>query len=251
MPLVTQVIVPLIPSLTPPLTLSLSLSASFRYYTCAAILSSKRSYLIRDVLNEVQSVSYLYSDPLTQFMEALYDHFDLTSAQEFAQQSYQLLQKDFFLHSYADKFLHQTRLLICEVYCGINCRVEIQTLSSILQLNEMETEKWIAEMISGKSAELTIPHSSSSQSNANANSGGVGLDLNLGSVTGVTNSLMNARIDSEKKQVIIDPPSRAVHQKIIERTKDLNIRCGILNGNLESLMNEQGDFILIQQSLQK
>lgn len=210
-------------------------------------MSSKRSHLVRDVLNEVQSMSYLYSDPLTQFIEALYDHFDLTAAQEFAQQSFQLLQQDFFFHSYAPQFLHQTRLLICEVYCGINSRVDIQTLSSILQLNEMETEKWIALMISGKSNDSL---SSSSSSQANATSGGLDL-VSSSSLTGVTTSLMNAKIDSEKKQVVIGAPSRAVHQRIVERTKDLNVRCGILNGNLENLMNEQGDYILIQQSIQQ
>jgi hypothetical protein len=203
-------------------------------------------------LNEVQSISYLYSDPLSQFIEALYDHFDLTAAQEFAQQSFQLLQQDFFFNSYAPQFLHQTRLLICEVYCGINSRVDIHTLSSILQLNEMETEKWIAVMISGKSNDSLSSSSSQANANTSGNVGVGGLDLvPSSSLTGVTTSLMNAKIDSEKKQVVIGAPSRAVHQRIVDRTKDLNVRCGILNGNLESLMNEQGDYILIQQSIQQ
>lgn len=201
-------------------------------------------------MNEVQSASYLYTDPVPQFFEALYDHFDLPSAQELAQKSFQLLKNDYFLRNYADKFMHQTRLLLCEVYCGINRRVEITTLSSILQLNETETEKWIAEMISGKSTELTLPVSNSSNQ---SNSTSVGLDnIALGPsgfTSGVTNGLVNARIDSDKKQVIIDPPSRAVHQRIIEKTKELNMRCGILNSNLESLVNEQGDYIMIQQKL--
>jgi hypothetical protein len=230
----------------------------FSYYTCAAILSSKRPYVIRDVLNEIQSVSYLYSDPLTQFMESLYDHFDLTAAQELSLNSAQLMRSDYFLRSYADKFLHQTRLLLCEVYCGINRRVEIQTLSSILQLNEMETEKWIAEMISGKSTELTLPSASSSSSASSANTNGLENISALGALSsssaggaGVNNGLMNAKIDSETKQVIIEPPSRAIHQKIIEKTKDLNIRCNILNSNLEGLMTEQADYILLQQQFNK
>lgn len=189
---------------------------------------------------------------MTQFFEALYDHFDLSSAQDLAQKSYQLLKNDYFLRNYADKFMHQTRLLLCEVYCGINRRVEINTLSSILQLNETETEKWIAEMISGKSTELTLPVSNSSNQANNPSTSVVLDNIALGPssfTSGVTNGLVNARIDSDKKQVIIDPPSRAVHQRIIEKTKELNLRCGILNSNLESLVNEQGDYIMIQQKL--
>jgi hypothetical protein len=209
------------------------------------------------VLHEIQSVSYLYSDPLTQFMESLYDHFDLPTAQDLALKSSQLMKSDYFLRAYADKFLHQTRLLLCEVYCGINRRVEINTLSSILQLNEIETEKWIAEMISGKSSELTLPTSTSSTSTASSSTNNTldHLSTALGGVAsasgGVNNGLMNARIDSEKKQVIIDPPSRAIHQRIIEKTKDLNIRSNILNSNLENLMTEQGDYILLQQQFNK
>ena len=53
-----------------------------RYYTAFVILSpTRRRTMLRDVLNEIQSLSYLYSDPITEFLESLYNQFDFDEAQ--------------------------------------------------------------------------------------------------------------------------------------------------------------------------
>ena len=53
-----------------------------RYYTAFIILSpTRRRTMLRDVLNEIQSLSYLYSDPITEFLESLYNQFDFDEAQ--------------------------------------------------------------------------------------------------------------------------------------------------------------------------
>jgi translation initiation factor 3 subunit E len=53
-----------------------------RYYVAAAVLSPRRRVLMRDVLSEIQLLSSAYSDPLTQVLEALYEHFDFNAAQQ-------------------------------------------------------------------------------------------------------------------------------------------------------------------------
>mmetsp|Transcript_16771 Transcript_16771/g.25199 ORF Transcript_16771/g.25199 Transcript_16771/m.25199 type:complete len:475 (+) Transcript_16771:67-1491(+) len=204
-----------------------------RYYTCAAILSSRRRVVMRDVLNEILATSYLHSDPMTQFVESLYDRFDFEEAQQRLTECLSIIKNDFFLQLYEDRFLHEARLLVCEVYCGINRRVDMVTLAEKLQLSEEEAEKWMVEMVRGASAANSQEGSSSGASHALASAG----------------VSFNARIDSSGKQVLMAPPPKMAHQKVADKTRDLTVRAGILNSNLESLMNEQGEYIIRQQQM--
>eukprot|EP00602_Paraphysomonas_sp_CaronLab_P010271 CAMPEP_0185019448 /NCGR_PEP_ID=MMETSP1103-20130426/2063_1 /TAXON_ID=36769 /ORGANISM="Paraphysomonas bandaiensis, Strain Caron Lab Isolate" /LENGTH=468 /DNA_ID=CAMNT_0027549771 /DNA_START=1 /DNA_END=1407 /DNA_ORIENTATION=+ len=201
-----------------------------RYYTCAAILSSHRRAVMMDVLNEILATSYLHSDPMTQFVESVYERFDFEEAQQRLSECLILMKNDFFLQIYADKFLHEARLLLCEVYCAINRRVNMVTLAEKLQLSEDEAERWMVEMVRG-----------AVQSNAQE---GSTTDSSSAAVT-----TLNARIDSSGKQVLMAPPPKMVHQKVADRTRDLTVRAGILNSNLENLMNEQGEYIMRQQQM--
>lgn len=192
-----------------------------RYYAAAAIMSSKRRVIIRDALAEIQSMSYLHSDPMTQLIESLYDRFDFAEAQSLLVQCTAMIQVDFFLQTFADKFLHEARIVICEVYCGINRRVDIVTLAEVLQLSEEEAEKWMVEMIRGAAV------ATASGETVNASS----------------TPAINARIDSDGKQVIMAPPVKSIHQSVVEKTRDLPARSGILTTHLESLVKEQGNYM--------
>ena len=45
-----------------------------------------------------------------------------------------LVKSDFFLQIYADKFMHEARVMICEMHCTINRRVDLVMLAQKLQV---------------------------------------------------------------------------------------------------------------------
>ncbi len=181
-----------------------------RYYTVAIILSPiKRKTALKDILQEISSMSYLYSDPLTQFLDSLFDAFDFDIAQVKLQECSKLVKNDFFLQAHADKFMHEARMLITEMYCTVHRSVDLKMLAEKLNLSDEEAEKWMVDMVRG-------------------------------TATGPT---LNAKIDSYGKQVIIAPPQRTAHKQVVEATKELTSRTGVLNHNLETLAKEQAFYI--------
>lgn len=184
-----------------------------RYYTAFVVLSPnrKRRELLRDVLAEIQNMAYLYSDPITEFLASLFNQFDFDEAQIKLLECQTLIRNDFFLQIYADNFMKQARLLICEMYCNINRQVDIVMLSEKLQLSEEEAEKWMVDIVR----------------------------------TATSGPTFDAKIDSSAKHVIMSTPSRTAHQVVMDKTKDLTARSGVLVSNLSSLMHDQA--ILIKQ----
>jgi len=75
--------------------------------------------MLRDLLNEISCMSYQYSDPITLFLESLFEQFDFDEAQNKLKECQELVKNDFFLQIYAEKFMHEARMLICEMYCTI------------------------------------------------------------------------------------------------------------------------------------
>ena len=183
-----------------------------RYYSCAALLSSKRRHVMRTALEEIQSISYLYSDPFTQLVESLYDRFDLDEAQVYLSKCLESMKQDFFLHSFVEKFLLEVRVSMCEVHCGLTRRVDMTMLSEKMQLSEDEAEKWMVDMVRGAAA------------------------------------LDGAKIDSSGKQVIMPVPSKTGHKQVIDRTRELTVRSSILASNVTSLLSEQATYIKQMQS---
>eukprot|EP01038_Epipyxis_sp_PR26KG_P006043 gene6043-8320_t len=181
-----------------------------RYYTAAVILSpNRRTTILKDILSEISSMSYQYSDPITSFLESLFDQFDFDAAQIKLQECRELVQNDFFLQFSADKFMHEARMLICEMYCTIHRKVDLTMLAEKLHLTDEEAEKWMVNLVRGSAA-------------------GPRLD---------------ATIDSSGKQVIISPPIKSTHKQIVESTRELSTRSGILSSNLENLIEDQGAYI--------
>lgn len=106
-----------------------------RYYSCAIILSKRRKVLIRDLLNEISCISHLYSDPITQFLESVYDQFSLNDAQVKLQQCLSIMKYDFFLSVFIQQFEHESRLIMCEILCALSSEVDLVSLSEKLQLS--------------------------------------------------------------------------------------------------------------------
>lgn len=181
-----------------------------RYYAAFVVLSpSRRKALLPQVLTEIQSMSYQYSDPMTQFLTLVYVDFDFDEAQNKLVECLALMKSDFFLQVYGDKFLREARLLICEVYCTINSRVDLVQLASQLQLTVEEAEKWMVEIV----------------------------------VNSKTSVPINAKIDSAAKVALIAPSSKATFQGVVDKTKDLSSRTGTLASNLGTVLQEQSPFI--------
>ena len=59
--------------------------------------------MLKDVLREIQEFSYLYSDPITQFLESLYKEFDFDVAQVKLAECQELIKQDFFLKNFLEK----------------------------------------------------------------------------------------------------------------------------------------------------
>lgn len=184
-----------------------------RYQTMAVILSPGRrgGSMLRNILEEIKSLNYLYSDPITQFLESLYTQFDFDEAQKRLVECQELIKNDFFLQKFGDRFTHEARVLICEMYCTINRRVDLSMLSSKLQLSEEEAEKWMVQMVRGSAS-----HSASS---------------------------IDAKINSSEKQVIMAAYSKSTQQMVADRTSELTQRTAAMASAMEKVMREGKDFI--------
>lgn len=181
-----------------------------RYYTAFVILSSsRRQKMLRDLLQGIQAMAYQYSDPMTEFLSSLYNQFDFDEAQVKLLECQELIRNDFFLTPFADKFMSEARMLICEMFCTINRKVDLAMLAGKLQMSEEDAERWMVEMVRN----------------------------------GTISATADAKIDASAKQVIMAPPGRAVHQVVIEKTRDLTARSSQLSTNLASLIHDQAPLI--------
>ena len=184
-----------------------------RYYTAAVILSpNRRSNTLHSILTEIQDMAYLYSDPVTQFLQSLYTNFDFDEAQVKLKQCQELIKHDFFLQIFLEKFIKEARVLICEMYCSINRKVDLVMLSKKLQLSEEEAEKWMVDMVR----------------NGSGNN---------------NKAYQDARIDSSSKQVLMALHNKTAHEMVFEKTNDLTQRGSILSTNLEDMLKENADYL--------
>eukprot|EP00605_Chrysophyceae_sp_TOSAG23-4_P000296 GSChrysophyteH1.ASY1.ANO1.341.1 assembled CDS len=183
-----------------------------RYYTAAVILSpSRRATMLKDVLREIREFSYLYSDPITQFLESLYKEFDFDGAQTKLAECQALIKQDFFLKNFLDPFTREARVLICEMYCTISKRVDLTMLATKLQLTEEEAEKWMVNMVRSSAT--------------------------------VKGSPLDAKIDSSGKQVLMSVNNMSPQQVVQEKTRDLTHRTGVLSATLELVTKEQRAYL--------
>ena len=212
-----------------------------RYYAVAIILSPiRRRTHLREILIEINNISYQYSDPITLFLQSLFQNFDFDEAQLKLIECYELIKTDFFLQIYVSKFIIESRILICEMYCTINHRIDLNMLSTKLQLTLDETERWMVDMIriesntnttsTNNSHTNTITHSNNSNNN--------------NQISNHNNTLLfDAKINSAAKQIIMTPPTKSGFQSIAEKTRELTTRSETLNNNLQKILPDQLNFI--------
>lgn len=172
-----------------------------RYLTAAVVTNRNRpvakgshvSYQkqLKDLVRIVRQEGYEYTDPVTQFINALYVDFDFEEAQKRLTEADEILQSDFFLASLADSFKDSARHLISESYCKIHQRIDIKDLSTRLGLSQDEGEKWIVNLI--------------------------------------RDTRVDAKIDYKEGTVVMNHPPQSVYQQVIERTKGGFFRTQVLS----------------------
>ena len=109
-----------------------------RYLTAAVVtnrskIKNTNAYQkqIKDLIRVVKQEGYEYTDPLTDFIKALYVDFDFEEAQKKLGEAEQILTDDFFLGSCAVSFVECARHLISESYCKIHQRIDIKYVSCL------------------------------------------------------------------------------------------------------------------------
>ncbi|RKP36425.1 eIF3 subunit 6 N terminal domain-containing protein [Dimargaris cristalligena] len=160
-----------------------------RYLAAAVVTNKRRKNNLRELVKVIEKEAYMYRDPITDFLLAIYVDFDFEAAQQKLQECEQVLVNDFFLLSTLDDFLENARCFVAEAYCRIHQRINIAELSSLVNLGTEEGEKWIANLI--------------------------------------RDTRMDAKIDFQENTVVMNPNLTSLYQQVIEKTKGISFRSQI------------------------
>ncbi|KTW27787.1 hypothetical protein T552_02227 [Pneumocystis carinii B80] len=166
-----------------------------RYLTVAVITLRSRSRnamsyqrRIKELVRVIDQELYEYTDPITDFISALYIQFDFDAAQDNLKKAEKIIKNDFFLVATYSDFINSAHYLMIEAYCKIYQRINIDDLSKSLNLSHTEIVKFIHDDI---------------------------VDL-------------NAKIGFEEGIITMNHPSLQIYQKIIERIKGITFRTQVL-----------------------
>lgn len=176
---------------------------------------------LKELVKLVDQENCTYSDPITNFMQALYVKCDFDLAEQILESCLEVLTQDFFIstgipmsdqsflsnlrnadnskNSLAHQFISEARVTICEAYCKIHNCINIDTMIRKLQ---------------GKS-ETNIPQQDAEK-----------FIVNL-----IRNVKLNAKIDTAQQQVVVTSTVPSVYQMLLDRTKTMTLRAGVLASN--------------------
>jgi len=152
-----------------------------RYIIVASVISKRR--FPKEIVKMVDQESYVYSDPITKFIETLYGPTDFEGAEAQLTLCASVLDNDPYLHLVKNEFLEASRLLIFELFCKLHNCIDTRLLASKLNMSHEESEKWIVNLIRG--------------------------------------AKLDAKIDTQANQVIIGSQAPALYQQLIDRTRSL------------------------------
>ncbi|KAI9319385.1 eIF3 subunit 6 N terminal domain-containing protein [Dichotomocladium elegans] len=161
-----------------------------RYLAAAVVTSKRRKNQMKELVKVIEQESYEYRDPVTEFVEALFIRFDFDGAQKKLKECEEVLTNDFFLGPIQDDFIESARQYISETYCRIHQKINIKEMTQTLNLGQEEGEKWIANLI--------------------------------------RDTRVDAKIDFEENTVVMNTPVTSIYQQVIERSKGLNFRSGVM-----------------------
>uniref|UniRef100_A0A5K3ESM6 Eukaryotic translation initiation factor 3 subunit E n=2 Tax=Mesocestoides corti TaxID=53468 RepID=A0A5K3ESM6_MESCO len=165
---------------------------------CVVISTDKRKKTqLRDVVHLIQQESYIYQDPITEFLECLYVKFDFDGAQQQLKICETVIPNDFFLTGCYEDFMENARLLMFEAFCRIHNCVGIKMLAEKLNMNVEDAESWIVNLI--------------------------------------RNAEMDAKIDSKKGLVFMGTHTVSPYQQVVEKTRNGAFTAHKLLDRLKSL----------------
>lgn len=183
--------------------ISLSCPYLFRYVSACLILQRRLKHLLQHhgLVWIMYHEAHAYQDPITRFLLALYTETDFDEAQRELQMGKRVCEGDYLLAQHAEDFEENARLLIFETYCRIHSCINIEMIASKLNMGAEEAELWIVKLIQ--------------------------------------NAKLDARIDSEKKRVVMSKAPPSVYQQVIDKTKNLSFRSTMLISNLDKRDEEK------------
>jgi len=168
-----------------------------RYLTTAVISNKKRGAMVDETLRVLEQERDSYSDPITEFLECLFLHFDFDGAQKKLLECDKVLQGDFFLVGCRQEFMENARIFMFETYCRIHKVIDIKMLSLNLNMDADEAERWIVNLI--------------------------------------RNAHLDAKIDSARGHVIMQSQFPSVYEQVIEKTKNVAYRSRLMANSLSKL----------------
>eukprot|EP00996_Jenningsia_fusiforme_P000167 NODE_1125_length_1688_cov_29.239780_g996_i0.p1 GENE.NODE_1125_length_1688_cov_29.239780_g996_i0~~NODE_1125_length_1688_cov_29.239780_g996_i0.p1 ORF type:complete len:448 (+),score=140.13 NODE_1125_length_1688_cov_29.239780_g996_i0:143-1486(+) len=161
-----------------------------RYLTTACVCNKKKRHQIKELVRCIEQEAFNYQDPITEFVTALFSEHDFKAAQAKLQQCESVLMNDFFLVSCREEFLENAKLMIFENYCRIHTVIDIDMIAEKLGMDREKAEIWIVNLI--------------------------------------RQARLEARIDSQANQVLMDSQGSNIYQMIKEKTKHLGVRTVML-----------------------
>jgi translation initiation factor 3 subunit E len=170
-----------------------------RYLTVAIIANKKRRNSLKELVKVIDQEGYEYSDPVTEFVDALFIQFNFENAEQKLRLAEQVLEQDYFLHPLKDEFVENARLFIFENFCKIHNCIDLKMLAEKLSLSSEEAERWIVNLI--------------------------------------RNARLDAKIDSQANQVLLGSQVPSPYQMLIDKTKGLALRSVVLSNNIERARN--------------
>jgi|UniRef100_A0A7S4GIM1 translation initiation factor 3 subunit E len=173
-----------------------------RYLATACITNKKKRGQIKELVRVIEQEYGNYRDPITEFVHALYVDYNFDLAQEKLAACEVVLQNDFFLVPCLEEFVENAKLTIFENYCRIHSVIDIGMVAEKLGMDREKAEVWIVNLI--------------------------------------RQARLDARIDSQANQVIMDSQATNVYQLVKEKTKNLSVRTLMLTEALSSKM-QSGD----------
>eukprot|EP00998_Keelungia_sp_KM082_P002317 NODE_1281_length_1397_cov_16.858268_g1270_i0.p1 GENE.NODE_1281_length_1397_cov_16.858268_g1270_i0~~NODE_1281_length_1397_cov_16.858268_g1270_i0.p1 ORF type:complete len:423 (+),score=139.21 NODE_1281_length_1397_cov_16.858268_g1270_i0:69-1337(+) len=155
-----------------------------RYVAAACILNrKKRPAVIKEQLTRVVEQEHTSTDPVVQFIYSLFSLVDFDLAEQHLRECQAAIKSDFFLSANTEEFQESARLLIFEQYCRIHSVIDITMVAAKLDMDCEKAEAWLVNLI--------------------------------------RQARLDAHIDAQKNQVIMDVAGAEVPQRIFDRTTQL------------------------------
>jgi len=163
----------------------------FRYLIVASIITKTKQ---KEIIKIIEQESY--TDPLIEFMKALYGKYNFDSAEKQLEACIPVLTNDYFISGSAEvqnlknEFILAAKFAIGESFCMIHRTIDIGKMATKLGITNEESECWIVNFI--------------------------------------RSSKLEAKIDIANNLVLVQPRIPSVYQQCLERTKILMLRTGVI-----------------------